>query len=175
MEERLPEDNEDKERSGQVRPVFPLKRSGEPSDVGYTRIWEQSVRKLLEEDPAHFQSLRSLVAGRIEEVSEQHIRDLGRWLFLARDRSVLPGPRAIIEACYRETPDGPCIVDPFDVKTHADAAQLREAEENNARAREETTEKLRRALIDEKAHKRLRRELRRDDDEVKDKGKDRPR
>jgi hypothetical protein len=168
-EECLPEEGEKK----QSRPQFPLKRSGEPREVAGIRFWEESVRELLEQHPAHFEAFRLLVEGRKEEVSEQHIRDLRSWLFLARDRSVLPGPRAIIESCYRETPDGPCIVDPFDVKSPADAAQLQAAEEINAKVRAATTDKVWRALHDKKARKELKRELLGDEDN--DKGKDRPR
>ena len=157
------------------RPEFPLKGSGEPADVAVIRIWERAVRRLLEENPALFQSLRSLVEGRKDEVPKEHVQELRHELFLNRDRSVLPGPRAIIETCYRETADGPCIVDPFDVKTTADAARLQEAEESNARSEREFNTKLNRAAFDKKAYRRLIREIHEEDDENKDKGKGRPR
>jgi hypothetical protein len=98
------------------------------------------------------------------------MRKLRNNLFLYRDRSVLPGIRAIIETCYRETPDGPCIVDPFDVKSPADAVRLQEAEDLDARLTRPNLEKLLRAATDKEFRKRLFIEGR-DDDEGEDKGK----
>lgn len=143
-EERLQEEEKKPKRN---RPELPLKKSGERRDVGETRDWEEDVRELLEKHPVHFRALVSLVKGRKEDVTEQQIRDLRNWLYLARDRTVLPGVRDIIETAYRETLDGPCIVDPFDLKNPDDASTLQRADEQRAEIQKGGAERLRRAIF----------------------------
>jgi hypothetical protein len=90
-----------------------------------------------------------LVERRPEEVTEQQSRDLRKWGFLARDRSPLPGARAIIEAAYRETPEGPVIVDPIDVSNPEHAATLQRAEDQLERIRKGGLDRLIRRLKDD--------------------------
>ncbi len=126
---------------------MPLKRSGERRELGTTRFWEDYVRRLLEQHPAHFRALVSLVKGNTEDVTEQRTEDLKEWLFLEVDRTVKPGARDIIETAYRETPDGPTIVDPFDVRNTADAATLQRANEERVERQKGGAERLRRAIF----------------------------
>jgi len=155
-EERLQEEEKKPRRK---RPELPLKKSGERREVRSTRSWEDVVRRLSEKQPEHFQTLRSLVEGHSEGVSTDHVRDLTKWSYLKQDGSVQPAIRDIIETAYRETPDGPCIVDPFDVKNPADAATLQRADEQRAARHEKGLGRLILHLFDED----------------KGKGKDRPR
>lgn len=137
----------EEEKSEPRRPELPLKRSGERRELSSTRMREDYVRSLLEQQPAHFRALVSLVKGDEEGVTEQRIEDLKSWYYLEGDGTVKPGIRDIIESAYRETPDGPCIVNPFDVTNPADAATLQRANEQLAERQQGGAERMRRAIF----------------------------
>ena len=139
---RVPEEEKEPKRL----PDLPLKKSGEPMDVWDARQWEEHLRELSEKHPKHFQALRSLVEGRGEEVKEGQLRDLRKWGYLARDRSPLSGVKAIMEAAYRETPDGPALVDPIDLRTPEDAATLQQAEEQMDEMRQRGIDRIARIM-----------------------------
>jgi hypothetical protein len=122
MEERLQE--KDNKRDSRAGPDLPLKNDSGQMELGSARIWEEHVRNLLESHPEHYQALRALIEGRGEAVSEQHLRDLRKWHYLDRDRTPLPHIHAIMKAAARDTPDGPCLVDPFDLRTPESAETI---------------------------------------------------
>jgi len=138
------------------RPIeqeLPLK-SGARWTIKIAKGWEDILRNLLEDHPDHFRALVSLIQGRPEAVTEQQFRDLRKWGYLARDRSPLPGARAIIEAAYRETPDGPALVESLDVRTPADAALYTRAEEQLDRLRATALDRAIRDLDNDQPEKR---------------------
>jgi hypothetical protein len=128
---------------------LPLKNTGEQIEVIEARLWENKIRKLLEQDPGHFQALVSLVEGRPDEVSKEQVRDLRKWLFLARDGSPLPGAKAIIQAAYRKTPDGPAVVDPLDVRTAEEIETFLRAEKQLKKREERGLDRIIRKLSGE--------------------------
>ena len=79
--------------------------------------------------PTCFKHFADLVDGQAEAVTQQQRRELRARHFLARDSSPLPGPKSIIQAAFRQVGDGPCLVDPIDVRTPEDAARLRQVDE----------------------------------------------
>jgi hypothetical protein len=121
---------------------LPLKKDIGGVEMAMARFWEKELRGLLETDPEHFQALRALVEGRPAEVSKQQLRFLREELFLAPDHTPLPDVQAVMTAALRDTPDGPAIVDPFDVKRTEDAATLRRAEEEQAEFKRKMSKRI---------------------------------
>ncbi len=110
------------------REKMPLKNSGISQEIWETRSDERHLRELLEERPDLFQALRSLVDGQSEGVTDHQRRELRRKLVVASDYSPLPWVKPILDAAFRQTPDGPCLVDPLDVRTPDEAARLEQVD-----------------------------------------------
>jgi hypothetical protein len=127
---------------------LPLKKSGEPWTIKIAEGWAMTLRNLLERKPAHFHALVSLIEGHPEEVTNRQLRDLRSLGYLAPDRTPLPGAKAIIEAAYRQTPDGPVIVDPLDVKSAEDAKTYKRAEKQFEKLAEQAPRRILRRLMD---------------------------
>lgn len=125
-----------------------LKKSGEKVEVRWAQMWEARVRKLLEKHPWHFQTLHRLVEGDKENVSKRQLKELREWGYLAPDYSPLPGVQAVMHAAFRLTPDGPCIVDPLDVKTSEDMAIMQRVDDQLGAIRAKGLEHLYRRLAD---------------------------
>lgn len=123
---RVPEDEKRKKPAHWAE--LPLKKGIDGVEMAMARFWEKELRGLLETDRTHFDALRALVEGRPEEVSKQQLHFLTEELFLAPDHIPLPDVQAVMTAALRDTPDGPAIVDPFDVRSSKDAAALKQAE-----------------------------------------------
>jgi hypothetical protein len=87
---------------------------------GWAKQWQERLTDLLEQHPQVFQTLRALVEGRKSDADSKHVKSLKKWAFLRHDETVLPDVEAVLPAVYRETLDGPCIVDPFELKTPED-------------------------------------------------------
>jgi hypothetical protein len=124
--------------------TWPLKKTGETMEIP-DAIWHADhLRRLLEEDPALFQALHHLVEGRDKEVSKEQRRALRRdWLLVGRDYSPHPWVISTMKAALRQSADGPCIVDPLDVRTPEDEAFVRRVEDRENRIILRTIKKLR--------------------------------
>ena len=146
-EERL-EEKEDKP-DPRIGPTLPLKKGVGHMEAGWARAWEKHLRDLLEEYPEHFRALQALVEGCGGGVSKQQLRELREWGYLARDRSPLPDVQAIMMAAFRKTPDGPCLVDPIDVKTPEAAATVQRFDEQGDEGRRRGMDRLLRRLRDQ--------------------------
>jgi hypothetical protein len=150
MADRLREDRlaeEEKRRPFDDGPEMPLKNGGGSMQLGVALDWAEALRSLLEKDPEHFRALWALVDGRKSEVSEQQTLDLKRQFFLGQDDNPLPSVRAVMTAAVRDTPDGPCLVDPLEVRSDEDAAAVQRYEEELARRRQKGADYLRRKLF----------------------------
>jgi hypothetical protein len=155
-EERVQED--EKEKKPAHRQELPLKKGGDRLEMVDARAWEEMLRRLLEREPERFQALRAIVEGRPDEASPQHRRDLRSRGYLSRDGSPHPRVKTVLAAALRDTPDGPAIVDPFDVRSTEDAAALRQADDQLA-------------AFKRKMEKRVLRDMKRlKDEDDKDKG-----
>jgi hypothetical protein len=135
--------DEEKTKGAGDRLELPLKNGAGQMDVSWARIFQESLRHLLERHPEHFHALRALSEGRNEEVSKEHLRDLKRWDFVLKDGSPNPTFKAVMSAAYRETPDGSAIVDPVEVKTPENAAALQQFD---TRAEKQYAKSLKRLL-----------------------------
>ena len=119
------------------RPTWRLKNTGEASEISEARRDAEHIRRLSEADPGLFRALQDLVEGRDRDVSRQQRRALREeWLLLGRDLAPHPWVTSIMKAALRRVPDGPCVVDPLDVRTAEDAAHIQRVE-NEARRRSE--------------------------------------
>ena len=125
----------------------PLKNGGD-MEFGWARAWEKQLRNLLERHPDHYRTLQALVEGRREEANEQHIRDLQKGPFLDLDGMPWPGVQAVMKAAHRETPDGPTLVNPLEVRTTEAADLVQEFDEQRAKRHREGAERLLGKLLD---------------------------
>jgi hypothetical protein len=146
-EERLKEAG--KKDDPRIGPTLPLKRDAGQMEVGWARRWEDGLRDLLEKDPQLFRALEALVEGRPEGVSEQHFRDLRESIYLLPDGSPHPDVKAIMMAAYRQTPEGPAVVDPLDVRSPEDAATVQHFDDQREERRRRGADRLRRLLFDQ--------------------------
>jgi hypothetical protein len=122
MERHLDED--------EISRKLPLKIVGSAMDIEVVSVAVIHLRKLLEENPLEFNAFVSLVEGRKEHVTEANIEYLRNNLFLASDGTPLPILADVLRAAYRpNAPDGPCIVEPFDLKSAKDVSLVEKAEE----------------------------------------------
>ncbi len=147
LEERLKKkDDKSRTRAG---PRLPLKNDSGSMELGWVRNWEEHVRELLERNRELYLALQALVEGHPEQVTEQQLRDLREEGYLARDLKPLPGVQAIIQAAARETPDGPCVVDPLDVRTEDTAKAVQKFDQQSEVRRERRMARIARRLLDE--------------------------
>jgi hypothetical protein len=119
------------------RPKLPLKQVGGLMDVEVANLVVTQLRRLLEEHPSEFEALIALADGRKKGVSRAAIAMLHKDRYVRKDGSLLPVVAEVLRAAYRPaTPDGPCIVDAFDLSCAEDAATVEKVEqEREERAR----------------------------------------
>jgi hypothetical protein len=132
-----------------IGPALPLKKDAGQMEVGWARRWEDGLRDLLENDPHLFRALEALVLGRPEEVSEQQFRELKESIYVLPDGSPHPDVKSIMTAACRQTPEGPAVVDPMDVRTPGEAAAVQHFDDQREKRRRRGVDRLRRRLSDE--------------------------
>jgi hypothetical protein len=132
-----------------IGPALPLKKGGGQMEIGWVRAWEDDLRSLLEKHPDHFRALHALVEGRGEEVTKTLRHDLRKWEYLLRDGSLHPDVQAVMTAAYRETPDGPCLVDPLAVTTPENAGSVQRFDEQREERRRQGVELLLQRVLKE--------------------------
>lgn len=135
MEEEL-EEEQPKER------LVTLK-SGAIVDAGFAAARVETFRSFLERHPDRFVALRDLATGQsVTPPAEilQVFRDIG---FLDSDGRLKEEIQSIFLASYRELPDGPCFVSPFDPTTADEVDKLRDLERGQQRRFTEVLKHLR--------------------------------
>ena len=88
----------------------------------------RSLCTLLEREPELFRSLHAIADARVAEVSEQHVIRLKDIFYLRPDGTISPDVRDVLLAAYRETPDGPALVNPFQFISAEEVRQEEQAE-----------------------------------------------
>jgi hypothetical protein len=124
-----------------------LKNGAGLMDLGGARCLEDGLRDLLERYPEHFRAFHAIVEGRGEEVSKELQREMKRWGLLRSDGSPNPVFESVMVASYRETPDGPAIVDPVDLSTQDDVTALKRFDEQAEKQHSKGMTQLLRKLI----------------------------
>lgn len=145
-QEQLTEEHLTEKEKKQPAPSLPLKNGAGEMDMNSARSWEEHVRDLMQRYPEHFRALIAVLDGHADELSKEHRRDLIRWSYLLRDGSPHPDIQAIMTAAYRQTPDGPCLVDPLDPKTPEDVTAMLRYDEHLEMLRQQGPERVLRDL-----------------------------
>jgi hypothetical protein len=134
-----------------------LKNGAGLMGIGEARNVEASLRDLLDRYPDHFRAFHAIVEGHGGEVSKELRGELKRWNLLQSDGSPNSVFKTVMIAGCRETPDGPAIVDPVELRTRDDVAPLQRFADQ----------------AEKQYSKRLTRLLRKLNEEDKDEGKGR--
>lgn len=95
------------------------------------------LSKLLEKEPALFQTMLAIARNPKAEVPIKDVRFLAHAGFLTnRTRTMNEDMRNVILSSYTETPEGPVLLNPFKLETEEEASYLQEIEkQGNVRLR----------------------------------------
>lgn len=124
--------SEESIKEGNHRPAMRLRKGAGEMDAGWARRWEEDLRELSEDHPAHFRLLHEIVEGRAEPDHSGAVGDLRKWGYLGRDLKPLPDVAAVLTAGFLVTPDGPCVVNPFEVAGPEDARAVERLDKERA-------------------------------------------
>ena len=89
-----------------------------------------ALQGLLEQEPEAFHSLLEVARGGLRAIPEGHLSVLRNALLLRPDGTVTPGTRDVLLSAYRETPDGPALVNPFQFTSEEEVRREEQAEKN---------------------------------------------
>jgi len=126
------------------RPRLKLKKVGRSVDVRRVAAEIKMLRRFMEACPQEFQALVSLTEGRKEGIGRTTMTILRKCGYVRRDGSPVPYFADLLKAAYRPaTPDGPCLVDPLDLRSSQDVALVENAERQTAEDAKRLIDRLR--------------------------------
>jgi hypothetical protein len=114
-------------------------KNGARVDATLGRGGYLALRGLLAREPELFRSLLAVARSEPVAIPERHDARLRAARFLRPDGTIVPSIRDVLLSAYRETPDGPALVNPFQF---ASEEEVREEE----RADDAAWDRLRRGL-----------------------------
>ena len=101
-------------------------KSGHRMHAGLAAALVEEFRTFLLHQPDRFLALRRLVDGGQAVPSPEIVQEFRERALLTADDGLKPEVREVFLASFRETPDGPCFVEPFQPRDQEEAAKLRD-------------------------------------------------
>jgi hypothetical protein len=116
--------------SKEQRTVLSLKNGGQ-IEAGLGLAAYDQVTFLFQKNPNLFTALLSIARGNLDAGTAEEKESLRNGFFLRQDFSIVDSVHDVLLSAYQETPDGPTLVNPFQLET-PDHARLLERLERAA-------------------------------------------